>query len=253
MINKQKIINLFDEYWTDIPNSDAQYIIKENGGISAFECILMYLYILKTKPKNIIEFSPNHGYSTIPLAMAQRVLDNKNAFATFEILKHLCDFTKERLDGVGLANYCNVIKGDAIANIPDWIKNNNPVEFCFIDSNHTNKFAIQYIKNIFPLLSNCIIGIHDICSDQKTEDGKTSFRTSLQSGTHSGGEENPVREYIFKNTLDYCVLHSITGGSHEGARLPNNVEFYDEVKKITNINFSSISHPCPKTLFLKVK
>lgn len=250
MFDKKEIIDLFRRQWHRVDRSDIDKMIGDTGGISAFECVLMYLFILDRAPRWIVEFSPNHGYSTQAIAMALRVLGIKNRFGTFEIKPVLCERTNKRLDSIGLSDYCEVIQGNALIKIPEWINHNGAkVDFCFIDSDHTEGFARKYINEIFPLLDpRCLMGVHDICSTQRHDSGIMKFKTSLGKGHKKSGEEGPINEYL--NGKDFCVLHAITGGKHEQANLPNNDPFYNEIMDITEVNFRKVKcAACPKTVY----
>lgn len=248
MFSFNKIIQLFQSSWSKANKDDITQIFNEEGGISSVECVLMYLYIIEHQPQYSIEFSPNHGYSTQAIAMAYRVLNQKDSFATFEIRDKFCEFTCNRLKQKNLEEYCKVIQGNALIEIPKHITDKK-VQFCFIDSDHGAAFANQYIQNIFPLLDHrCLIGVHDIAAFERSLDGGSKFKTSLMGGTHAGGEEGPVRDYV--SNKDYWSTHSVFGGSHEAANLPTNNELYSEIFRITGFDFRKAkSPPCPKILF----
>jgi cephalosporin hydroxylase len=252
MFDEKQIIKLFENQWPKVNKKDIEHIFGTAGGISAFEGVLLYLYILSIRPRHVIEFSPNHGYSTFAIASAQRAMRNRWTFATFDIKQAFCQSTESQMLLHGLDEYCHVICGDAIEEVSKYIKEKGAhVDLCFIDSDHGAPFASKYIKKLFPLFQpGCLIGVHDIAG--KSRDG-SEFKTSLLGGAHKGGEEGPVREYIQSSQLDYTVLHSVTGGQHEGANLPVNNELYDKIKDISGYDFRKAkSPPCPKTLFFKI-
>ncbi len=129
---------LFSRFWHSIPHSFVQQILSEDGGIAPLECFLMMLKILDTQPRQIIEFSPNHGYSTSAIATAKQILGEPNEFATFEINPVFVQKTQARLSSLGLSSYCKVICGDALEQIPQFASTNDwhNIDFCFIDSDH---------------------------------------------------------------------------------------------------------------------
>lgn len=250
MFNKQYILDLFKRQWDRVEKEDIRRIIQDTGGISAFECAMMYVLILDRAPRWMIEFSPNHGYSTQAMAMACRVLGIKGRFGTFEIKPALCDKTRNRMKAAGLHEYVEVVQGDALKNIPEWIgKHQAKVDFVFIDSDHTEGFANKYIANIFPLFqTGCLLGVHDICAHKRDDSGQTAFKTSLGKGSKHAGEEKPIDRHL--KGKKFCVLHAITGGKHEQANLPNNDPFYNEIRDITSFDFRKAKgKPCPKTVF----
>ena len=253
IFSAESIIRLFEERWDNQAESDLRSLVKEKGGISSFECALMYMYIRAHRPRHLIEFSPNHGYSTEALARGQRAMRNRWSFGSFEIEDSFVKATRTRICKAGLDEFVDVIWGDALVEIPKYARRfgTESFDFCFIDSDHTNEFAQRYIKEIFPLLRpGCLIGVHDICSKQHNNQGYTNFNTSLQSGVYKSGEEQPIKKFIIDRQCDFCVLHAITGGTHEGAKLAWNVHLFNALQKITGIDFRS--KICPKTLFLRL-
>ena len=255
MFSEQKIIELFEKHWNSVDLKDINKIFKTEGGISALEGVLLYLYIIDTRPRSIIEFSPNKGYSSFAIASAQRLMRNRWAFATFEIKDKFCNATKAVLQNNNLLDYCEVICGDALRKVPIHIESKGAhVDLCFIDSDHGEEFAQQYIDKLFPLFKpDCLIAVHDIAGKKRLKSGKTEFKTSLMGGAHKGGEEHSIRKFLKKNKKDYTVLHSVTGGKHEGANLPINNDLYEKILNISGYDFrKSKSPPCPKTLFFKL-
>jgi predicted O-methyltransferase YrrM len=250
IFSKQSILDLFQRQWPRVNQADIKIIMGDTGGISAFECILMYLLILDNAPRWTIEFSPNHGFSTQAMAMALRVLGIKNRFGTFELKPNLCVSTTERMKKLGLLNYVDVVQGNALQTIPEWIKQKNAkVDLVFVDSDHTEKFANRYIKELFPLFQrDCLLGVHDICSHKRDDGGQTAFKTSLGSGSKCAGEEKPIERHL--KGKKFCVLHAITGGKHESANLPVNNKLYEELQQITGFDFrKAIAKPCPKSVW----
>jgi len=247
--NTETIINLISEYWPRIDQKYITKLLKGGGGIDPFEGLILYCYILKFQPKGLIEFSPNLGYSTQWIALALQQLGQQNSFWTFEINKRILPQLKNNLEY--LKQYVSIIDGDALETIPQIIKDKQ-IDLCFIDSNHGYKFAINYIDIIFPLLMpNCFITVHDICTDESLIKSN-SFKTSLfDSSDEHSGEYKAIKDFLSRKKINYCVLHSITGGQHEGANLPINEKFYSKIKNITSRDFIS-NLICPKTIFFNI-
>lgn len=249
IFDHDSIMILINKHFNTIDSKILSRLMLESGGIDPLEGVILYCLILEYNILSAIEFSPNAGYSTKWISLAFKKLNRKNSFFTFEINKKIIPKLKENLAVENLLDYVTVIDGHAIENIPKTIKDNNlNVGLCFIDSNHGYNFSQDYIKNIFPLLScNCLICIHDICHDENM------FKTSLLNNSKEySGECDSIKEYINNKKYKYFILHSLTGGKHEGANKEINKNFYNELENITKINFIS-NNICPKTMFINTQ
>lgn len=242
----ESILGLIKEYWPQIDRESIAPLVSEKGGIDPLDGLLLHCIILKCKPRHIIEFSPNVGYSTKWISLALRTIGQKKSFWTFEINPHILQKLTKNLQH--LSDYVTIVEGNALATIPETISREVlTVDLCFIDSAHGLRFTNNYINTIFPLLSrDCIISIHDICA------GGDSFKSSLhdKADEHSG-EYKAIKQFLIDRKIQYSVLHAITGGRHEDASLPINKRFYNELEAITEINFIS-QFICPKTLWFKL-
>jgi predicted O-methyltransferase YrrM len=257
--SNKDIICLFEKHWDSVKEEDRKLILKNDGGIDPLEAFLLYISILEKNPELVIEMGPNKGYSSIAIAAGMRNINKKASFVTFEINWKIKEqLTRNLINAKLYPNYISIIMGDAIQLIPkiledEYRENDRKAGIIFIDSNHTEPFAKKYIKKIFPLLSDdCLVVIHDIKAEERSNHGHVNFGTSLFGGTHGFGEENAVRNYLKNNNIKYLALHSMTGGTHEGANLPINKEFYSEIEKITGINLAT-NRICPKSLWFNVK
>jgi predicted O-methyltransferase YrrM len=255
----KEILRLFEEHWSKVDPEHIRAIMTEDGGIDPLEGVLLYLTILDRKPIDVIEFSPQKGYSTMCIAMGLKQLFVKKmpVLYTFEINKKYKKELTDRLLRFNLLN-TDIVWGDALEKVPEIIKSKNlKPDLCFIDSDHRAEFSRQYIRKIFPLLNNnCQVVVHDLCSTNLSPNqSRVEFTTSLLSDAgivwDCSGEEGPLKEWLQENDVDYHVLHAITGGVHEGANLPYNTILYDELKKITSIDFRS-ERICPKTVWFEV-
>jgi predicted O-methyltransferase YrrM len=258
-----KILDLFQKHWPHIPKKDIEAICYEEGGIDPLEGMLLYLQVLERQPILSIEFSPHKGYSTMCIGLAikawaeQDLMHNFPIFYTFEINEKIRKQLEERIQKYNLELYVNVIWGDAIKQIPETLADYNvKPSFVFVDSDHRAEFAERYINNVFPLLNkDALVVVHDLRSTSlNPENPRTEFDTSLLSrgnASHCSGEEQPLKKWLNENGKDYCVLHAITGGNHEGARLKRHEEFYDQLRKITSVDFRR-SNICPKTVWFEV-
>ncbi|HIJ59268.1 MAG TPA: hypothetical protein HPP56_01425 [Nitrospirae bacterium] len=193
--------------------------------------LILYAMIRIIKPKNVIEFSPYRGYSTL---FIYKALEKNNEFFSFETfdLAECTEFTEMmRLFNINL----KVRTGDAIQTVPLYIKENNldrNINFCHIDSLHEYEFAQDYINKIFPLLGDdCIIAIHDIYYMPDNLEIPFDHYGAINSkniceNPASIGEAKAVRDF-FKDRDDYILFstNKLFGGLGHGAPpLPLNSE-----------------------------
>lgn len=229
---------------------DIDIICSEKGGIDCFDGYFLYCCALScTTDEYCVEFSPNHGYSTICIGLGLKRLGIKNALYTVELNEKVRKPLEANIAKYGLQDYVKVIWGDALVEVPKIIGGEDrQTALLFIDSDHTKKFAERYIEEIFPLVSpGCIVCIHDLCANKLSNGHNVSFKTSLKSGQYKSGEERPLKDYLDKNAINYFVTHAVTGGKHEAADLPRNDGFYEEVKEICGVDFRN-NRMCPKTI-----
>lgn len=249
------LLKLFIEYWPKVEQKNIDLIFNNSGGIDPLDGFILHLLILKYKPSFVIEIGPNKGYSTICQAAAMRTIGHKRAFITCEVDRRVEDTLRANLAAPGLlGEYVSPLFGDAIEVIPDQLKFKSiqaNFAFTFIDADHTEDFANKYIEKIFPyILSGSPVGIHDIRAEERSNSGCTNFNTSLLGGTHGSGEEKSIRAYLKRFRKEWFSTHAITGGKHEGANLPLNKKFYEDLKKITGRNFIR-KDICPKLLLFE--
>ncbi|MCX8027487.1 MAG: class I SAM-dependent methyltransferase, partial [Thermodesulfovibrionales bacterium] len=191
--------------------------------------LILYALINMLKPKNIIEFSPFRGYSTVFIYEALRKVSDDFTFATFDLCE-CTEFTEMmRLFDIDLKVKC----GDAISTVPQYIKENDligKIDLCHIDSMHEYDFAKDYIEKILPLLGdNCVIAIHDMYFLPDSIDEPFDFYEPISylnicPNPASIGEARAVREY-FKERDDYVLFstHRLFGGfGHCAPPLPLN-------------------------------
>jgi len=249
-----EILQLFRDVKGLIHPDDVKSILQEDGGLHRIDGLILYASVLKLNPEFTIEFSPQYGYSTARIALALKRLGKKGCFATFELNDGYKKGMTSLLDRFGVKDYVEVIYGNALDNIPKYIhqkKIEGKTKFVFIDSDHSEAFAKEYITKIFPLFDKgCTAIVHDIGAKNNNEHGE--FVETLDSKDPNSGEYKALRKYVDENHLSYCVTHAIFGGKHESSEdLPVNKAMFEEVGKI-------IGHPiksgfCSKLLVFKMK
>ncbi len=213
---------------------------RENWHLSNFlnelDGLFIYSLIRQLKPRNVIEFSPYRGCSTVYIYKALQKNSNDPTFATFD----LCQ-CPEFTEAMGLFDIpLSVTTGDALQTVPKYIIDNGlegKIDLCFVDSDHSYEFAKAYTEKIFPLLGkNCVIVVHDLYCSPNNFDLPFDHYAPIRSGNicenpASIGEARAVREF-FSRRNDYVLYstHRLYGGLGDcSPLLPLNVSLLIEI------------------------
>ncbi len=168
-----------------------------------FDAELLYSFIRITKPKKIIEMSPDKGWSTE--IMIKAINDNKQKCEIFSF--DIRDFS-QKWDQDNEYVFRKLILGNAQETVSKYLKD---CDFMFIDSDHSYDFGKWYSNLILPELDDGVyVWIHDwptFESDGWSGEAILSPSGSVASESyreyHSGdfrqGEPKAVKEY-FKGT-----------------------------------------------------
>jgi predicted O-methyltransferase YrrM len=119
------------------------------------EAEVTYLLIRSARPERIVEISPSGGWSTLWMLSALR--DN----ATGQLFSYdLVDDATINIPAALRAQRWTFVQGDVHQALPTLPR---PIDYLFLDSDHSGGFAEWYIQNIFPLLGpNALISIDDV-------------------------------------------------------------------------------------------
>jgi hypothetical protein len=168
-LNNDFIKKLYNKYLNEIKiirNNMQKNYYYGRPAYDDIEAEITSLFILHFKPKHIIEFSPSTGWSTSIMLNALELNNNSSVLSSYDIEDRGC---KPFIDSLNYKNVkWNFTLGDVTNEYSKWDLNN--IDYLFIDSDHSEKFAHNYINNLLiPLLNNCkqnkkhiIVGIHDI-------------------------------------------------------------------------------------------
>jgi len=208
---------------------DVEIICTRSGGISAVEGLMLYNAVMSAgKDCNAIEFSPNAGYSTICMALALRRMGSTKKIATFEIDRRIEQKLTENIAKLGLQDYVDIIWGDALVEVPRYIKAHgieDRVDVLFIDSCHSKSFAEAYIRDIFPLCNCALVMVHDIGA--LGLNNHDDFNETLFPNDNNCGEYLALKSYL---RCKYVLTHAVYGGQHEAScNLPVNKMAYDKL------------------------
>jgi len=165
---------------------------------------LLYLMTRHRAPELIVEFSPKRGWSTLHMAAALE--DNgRGHILSFELEPVYAALTTRTLKEAGLAHRAEVVVGDVREEFPKiyadrerW-RTNSGLEFLFIDSDHSARFADWYLGNLFPLVRQSgVIHVHDIeAPPEIIAEGRTFYSDK------PSGEEERLAAYLLNRSDSY--------------------------------------------------
>lgn len=119
-------------------------------GTGYYELSIGYALIRYTKAKNIVELGTNKGWSSKYWGLAAKEIGRR--VTTYEQDEEYATFARSYLSTVPV----DVVLGDLKQTF-----NKEPIDFLFVDAEHSRDMAEWYIENVFPLVHGWI-GVHDI-------------------------------------------------------------------------------------------
>jgi len=180
----------------------------------------LFNFVKKTAPKNVMEFSPFHGFSTLTISNALREVGIvPDFFETHELEKENIKLTEFLLYENDI-NFVTVKEGDVFDTVDrEKLKD---VDFLMIDSDHSGGFAQKYLKEFFPLLKNeCWVVIHDIsCDEYFASDERIEVVNYLK--------QNNIKTYF--HIGDLMKIYQIVDDDFVWSNSRNTLLFY-QVKK----------------------
>lgn len=213
---------------------------RDNWHLSSFfnelDGLFLYCLIRETKPKNVIEFAPYRGCSTVYIYKALQANGTEFNFRTFDIAE-TSEFTEAMRQ---LEIPLKVTCGDALKTVPQYIKESNlegKIDLCFVDADHSYEFAKRYTEEILPLLGDrCIIIAHDMYYSPVNFDLPFDHYAPINpeditENPASIGEAKALREFFLKRN-DYVLFstHRLFGGIGDCSPiLPLNISLLEQL------------------------
>ncbi|MGA7862347.1 MAG: class I SAM-dependent methyltransferase [Thermoplasmata archaeon] len=119
------------------------------------EAEVTYLLIRNSRPQVVVEISPSGGWSSLWMLSALR--DNgTGCLYSYDLV----DDATRNIPATLSEQRWMFVRGDvrrAVRRLP------RPIDYLFIDSDHSAEFADWYLQNVFPLLSpNAIVSVDDV-------------------------------------------------------------------------------------------
>jgi len=123
------------------------------------------LLMLHFKPKNVIEFSPYTGWSTNIILDTLNINNNNAHLSSYDIHDKCLQNVKKIPQNVNW----KFTKIDVKNKYKEFV-NGDKIDYLFIDSDHSENFATNYVNNLLiPLLEKCrlentkiIVSVHDV-------------------------------------------------------------------------------------------
>jgi predicted O-methyltransferase YrrM len=183
------------------------------------EAEVTYLLIRSSRPEVVVEISPSGGWSS--LWMLSALKDNGTGHLySYDLVD---DATKNIPLALSTGRW-TFVRGDvrqAVRNLP------RPIDYLFIDSDHSAEFADWYIQNVFPLLArNAIVSVDDVF--RAPDDRPRQF-----------GEGQRVLHWLGANGVDFLSFspYSYSGNYEEAMRIKSQLEIDRPIH-------TSIVNPC---------
>lgn len=138
---------------------------KNDSSMTSIERNFLFNFVKKIMPRKVMEFSPFRGFSTAVIVSSLKEINIcPDFFETHEVDKENVKLTNFYLHENNI-DFVKVVEGDVLQTIDK--EKLKETDFLLIDSDHSDEFAKNYIKQFFPLLKNgCWVAIHDISHDK---------------------------------------------------------------------------------------
>ena len=132
--------------------------IALNCATGEWEAQLIFRIIQETKPKTIIELGTSLGIGTLYLGCANR----RAKLYTIEGCPQIAQIAQEAIGQFKLKN--TTLKVGSFAEVlPQILKQEETIDFVYIDGDHTKNGTLSYFKTILPKLnSNSVVIFDDI-------------------------------------------------------------------------------------------
>ncbi len=158
------------------------------------EAEVTYLLIRRTRPQVVVEISPSGGWSSLWILSALR--DNgRGRLYSYDLV----DDATRNIPIVLAAQHWTFIRGDVRQALPSLPR---PIDYLFIDSDHSAAFADWYLEKVFPLLGpDAIVSIDDVF--RRPGDRPAEF-----------GEGQRIRQWLTGNGVDYLSFSPYAGATN---------------------------------------
>jgi predicted O-methyltransferase YrrM len=183
------------------------------------EAEVTYLLIRTARPERVVEISPSGGWSSLWLLSALR--DNR----TGQLYSYdLVDDATMNIPAPLREKRWTFVQGDVRRAVPALPR---PIDYLFIDSDHSAEFADWYVRDVFPLLSpNAIVSVDDVFRGPR--DWPKEF-----------GEGRRVLQWLSRNEVAYLSFSPYSA--------PTNYQQIMQVKSELGMErriHTSIVNPC---------
>jgi len=236
VLNQNDILKFNELYSAELDWKLQCSSSTNNQAFAEFESKILYSLIRGLKPKHIIEFSPDRGFTTEILIQASIKNNQETYIKSYDIHDTSVDLD---IEGVVTRTF---IKGDVRSTLD--LESVKKCDFMFIDSDHSYDFGKWYCKSILPNLNSGVpIWIHDWSSYNLPVGDSNKYFPTIQS----------LQEQLWRvrNTkyIDNEVVFNKETGLLESLEIvvPTPMSF-EEVQKRLNVHHNE--HTAVKQIFI---
>jgi len=164
-LSRESVIALYRKHTNDLAAIRAYERHRNEIGMMYHdeERRLLYLLVRHFRPAIVVEFSPNKGWSTLHLARALE--DNGSGqIHSFELEATNVAVAQRVLAEYGLAHRVQFYIGDVRRTLPPVLRKlGQPVDFLFVDSDHSYDFGRWWLSEVLPFVrSSGLVHVHDV-------------------------------------------------------------------------------------------
>lgn len=120
----------------------------------------IFRLIRNFKPLKCLELGTSLGISAAYIMEALRLNGGNTKFTTIEGAPEIAKLSESTLQDFSFTNF-ELLQGRFIDVLPQYISENNQIDFAFIDGHHEEKATIKYFQMIYPNLSEKSILLFD--------------------------------------------------------------------------------------------
>lgn len=193
-LDSRLIVDLYNTYKPDMSSLHRFQRVKNRIGSMYHEeeRRILFLLVRHFRPKVVVEFSPNKGWSTLHLAHALEI-NGAGHIYSFELDPANIAAAQQTLSAYGLAHRVTFHVGDVRKTLPPVLPTlRRPIDFLFVDSHHGHDFARWWLDGILPAVRpGALVHVHDV-------EYSHQFGWGALTQTHQGKGiyGPPVRKFI---------------------------------------------------------
>lgn len=194
-MTKEEIIDIWNQYKGEFDFEKEDKLLE--GQFQQIESEFLYALVRHIKPKNITEFSPFKGFTSMIMMRAATRNNTVTKLTSYDIINDSSD-----LNCTGILTR-QLILGHVQDNLKS--KDMETCDFLFIDSDHHYNFGEWYSTELLPhLKAGTIICIHDWPGYDFPFRARNLYRPHKKGSKY---EPTAVRKYFIDTKLGASVIN----------------------------------------------